>query len=140
MVTLDQISVPEEQSFAAAPACLTVFHDGSCPLCRREIAMAKRLTEGTGVAFVDVSSVRDAMVAPGLTASAAMRRFHVQRADGVLLSGAPAFIEMWSQAPRMRWVAKIAHRPWLLAGLDRLYSGFLIMRPAISSVLRRLER
>ena len=122
-----------------ANPCLTVFHDGSCPLCQREIALARRVTAGAGVAFVDVSGVSAGEVAPGLTADAAMRRFHVQRADGTMLSGAAAFLEMWSRSRRLAWLQKVARRPSLVAGLDRLYTFLLLIRPAISGLLRRIE-
>lgn len=121
-----------------AQPCLTVFHDGSCPLCRREIALARKVTEG--VAFVDVSGPAAGDVAPGLSAEAAMQRFHVRRADGVVLSGAAAFLEMWSQSPRLSWMRQIARRPLLVTALDWVYGAFLHVRPLISGLLRRLER
>jgi predicted DCC family thiol-disulfide oxidoreductase YuxK len=120
-------------------ACLTVFHDGSCPLCQREIALAKKVTEGEAVAFVDVSAAALGDVAPGLSADTAMRRFHVQRADGTLLSGAAAFLELWSRSPRLTWLNWIARRPLLVAVLDRLYAGLLVIRPSIAGLVRRLE-
>lgn len=123
-----------------SPACLTVYHDGSCPLCRREIALARKVTEETGVAFVDVSSARSGDVAPGLSPSAAMRRFHVRCANGELLSGAAAFLELWSRAPRLAWLVKVARRPLLVRALDRIYGFLLVIRPAVSAVVRRIER
>jgi predicted DCC family thiol-disulfide oxidoreductase YuxK len=120
-----------------ARQCLTVFHDGSCPLCRREIALARKVTEG--VAFVDVSGVGAGDVAPGLSAEAAMQRFHVRRADGTVLSGAAAFLEMWSQSPRLPWMRQIARRPLLVTALNWVYGAFLRVRPMISGLLRRME-
>ena len=122
-----------------ANPCLTVFHDGSCPLCQREIALARKVTAGEGVAFVDVSAASAGEVAPGLTAVAAMRCFHVQRADGTMLSGGAAFLEMWSRSPQLAWLQNVARRPFLVAALDRLYVFLLLIRPAISGLLRRIE-
>ncbi len=129
---------PSELS-AAMQACLTVFHDGSCPLCQREIALAKSLTGGVGVAFRDVSGLAGGDVAPGLSARAAMQRFHVQRADGTLLSGAAAFLEMWGASPRLRFAKKIQNSPRAVAALDRLYGAFLLARPRLSRGLRRYD-
>jgi predicted DCC family thiol-disulfide oxidoreductase YuxK len=117
--------------------CLTVFHDGSCPLCRREIALARKMAEG--VDFVDVSRAGTSDVAPGLPGNVAMQRFHVRRADGATLSGAAAFIEMWSHVPRLRWISPIGRRRWLVWLLDRIYGLFLHLRPAISGLLRRWD-
>jgi predicted DCC family thiol-disulfide oxidoreductase YuxK len=36
-------------------ARLTVFHDGACPLCRREIALMRRLDRRGRIEFVDVA-------------------------------------------------------------------------------------
>lgn len=130
----------QKQADAAGAACgLTVFHDGSCPLCRREIALAQKMTASENIAFVDVSTMHLSDVAPGLSADTAMRRFHVRRADGTLLSGAAAFIALWSQTPRLKWLAKLARWPAVIGALDVVYSGVLIVRPALSRVVRRLE-
>lgn len=125
------------QNSAPSEACLTVYHDGTCPLCRREMALAKRVTED--VAFVDVSGAGATEVAPGLTGDAAMQRFHVRLANGETLSGAAAFLEMWSQSPGLYWLRRWNRRPWLVRGLDAVYSVFLRVRPTISGVLRRFE-
>lgn len=34
---------------------VTVWHDGQCPLCRREIAMMRRLDRRGRIDFVDVA-------------------------------------------------------------------------------------
>ena len=120
-------------------ACgLTVFHDGSCALCRREIALVQGMTAHSDIAFVDVSG-RHGDAAPGLTTEAAMRRFHVRRADGTLLSGARAFIELWSVTPRFAWVKALARWPLVVRVLDGLYSGVLIIRPPLSRAVQRFD-
>lgn len=122
-------------------ACLTVYHDGSCPLCQREIALAQSLTHGHAIAFVDVSGLPDmGHVAPDLSASDAMRRFHVRRADGTLLHGAAAFIEMWSTSAKLKWLAPLGSSRRVVAVLDFLYGGFLRLRPALSAALKRYDR
>lgn len=118
---------------------LTVFHDGSCGLCRREIAMAQKMTAGLDVGFVDVSNRVGEAVAPGLTADSAMRRFHVRRADGTLLSGAAAFIELWSKSQRLAWLKHLARWPFVLRMLDIVYSGILIIRPPLSRLVNRID-
>ena len=117
---------------------LTVFHDGSCALCRREIALVQGMTAKSDIAFIDVSH-RDGEAAPGLTADAAMRRFHVRRADGTLLSGARAFIELWCRTPRFAWVKHLAQWPGVVSVLDVGYSGLLIIRPPLSRALQRFD-
>ena len=73
----------------------TVYFDGSCPLCRAEIAHYRGADRGAALCFVDVSE-KDTSLPNGLTRQQAMERFHVRAADGQLLSGAAAFVEVWS--------------------------------------------
>lgn len=131
----------ETQSPAATPvACLTVYHDGSCPLCQREIALMKSITPSDQVTFTDVSTLgAHDRVTADLTVNDAMRRFHVRRADGQLVSGAAAFITMWSASPKLRWLAAIGKSPRAVRLLDYLYSGFLRTRPPLSKTLRRYD-
>ncbi|PPC87212.1 MAG: hypothetical protein CTY31_00520 [Hyphomicrobium sp.] len=122
-------------------ACLTVYHDGSCPLCQREIALVKSLAHEGAIAFQDVS-MREASekVAADLTAADAMGRFHVRRADGTLLSGAAAFIAMWSASPRLRFLSVVGRSRTAVAILDGLYFVFLKLRPQLSQALRRYDQ
>ncbi len=69
-------------------ARVTVWHDGACPLCRREMAAMRRLDRAGAIRFVDVNA------ADGLSpAERAWRlgRFHAEE-DGQLLAGAAAFV------------------------------------------------
>ena len=61
---------------------LTVYYDGSCPLCRREIALYQRQRGAEQLAWHDISA--GAPTGPGLSCEAAMRRFHVRDAQGRL--------------------------------------------------------
>lgn len=110
---------------------LTLYYDGSCPLCSAEIKHYKAQPGGDRLAFVDVSRAENA-VGAGLTARQAMRRFHVRQSDGSLLSGARAFIAIWKELPRWRWAARIATIPGIPTLLEGLYRLFLPVRPFLS--------
>ena len=69
---------------------LTVWHDGACPLCRREIALMRRLDRRRAIAFVDAS---DAASSCPIDRGDLLARLHA-REDGRLLSGAAAFAAM----------------------------------------------
>lgn len=117
----------------------TVYFDGSCPLCRAEIAAYKRVDQAGACRFVDVSDPA-AAVPDDLTRDEAMRRFHVRAADGRLLSGAAAFVEVWSRLPSWRWAARIASWPGVLVLLEAGYRLFLPVRPFLSRSFGRLSR
>lgn len=123
---------------------LTVLYDGGCPLCRREIAHVQGLAQRQGssaLCFLDISGAGDDAVdaADAAERAALLARFHVQRADGSRLSGAAAFVAMWSRLPGWRWLARAARLPGMLALLELAYRGFLHLRPALQAAARRWE-
>lgn len=121
----------------AADARLTVFYDGSCPLCRREIHFYRQRTGAGQLAWIDVSRASDRDVADGLSRDAALSRFHVKAADGRLLSGGDAFAELWSALPRFAPMSRLFRpRPlrWLL---NRSYDLFLLGRPSLQRLARK---
>lgn len=123
-------------------ACgLTIFHDGSCPLCQREIALARRRCDPETTAFVDVSALGAGEIVTGpLTAGDAMRRFHVRTANGNLLSGAAAFLEMWGSTPGMSWLRRLRGAPRLVRALDAIYDHVVLpLRPRLAHLLTRRD-
>ena len=115
-------------------AACTVYFDGMCPVCSREISAYRRLRGGECINWVDASRCDAALLGAGLDRPSAMRRLHVRRGNGTngtngtLVSGAAAFVEIWHQLPALAWLARLcANRPALLA-LDKLYDGFLRLR------------
>ena len=116
---------------------LTVWFDGGCPLCRREISFMRRLDRRQAIDFVDVA-------VPGTPAScpvdraALLARFHA-REDGRVVSGAAAFAAMWRAIPLLRPLGLAARNPRVLAGLERLYQRFLRIRPRLQRLARQME-
>jgi predicted DCC family thiol-disulfide oxidoreductase YuxK len=130
---------------ACAPQPLTVLYDGSCPLCRREIAVYRGLQPlqpGAPVCFADVSDAA-LPVPPGTTRPQLLARFHVRRGDGELLSGAAAFLAflaLWAALPGWRWLAWLGRVPGAAWTMERGYRVFLRWRPALQRWAARIER
>ena len=112
---------------------LTVWFDGACPLCLREIALMKRLDRRGAIQFVDVAS-EDA-VCP-IDRAELLARFHA-REDGRLLSGAAAFAAMWRAIPVLRPLGLVARAPWALKILETLYVRFLRVRPRLQRLVTK---
>lgn len=115
---------------------LTVWHDGDCPLCRREIALMKRLDRRGAIEFVDASVAKSADCP--IDSRALLARFHAREGDR-LLSGAAAFAAMWRAIPILRPLGLAARNPTLLALLEMFYRGFLLFRPRLQRLANRLE-
>ena len=107
---------------------LTVWFDGGCPLCRREISLMRRLDRRGAIQFVDVAT--DQSSCP-IDPRALLQRFHAQEHDGPLLSGAAAFAAMWRAVPLLRPLGIMAHWAPFLALLEFAYGGFLRVRPRL---------
>jgi predicted DCC family thiol-disulfide oxidoreductase YuxK len=119
------------------PPALTVLYDGACPLCRREIGLYRRLQSDAPVCFADVSDAAVSLPARA-TRQQLLARFHVQRHDGELLSGAQAFLALWAVLPGWRWLALAGRLPGAVWLMERAYRLFLLGRPALQRWASRL--
>jgi predicted DCC family thiol-disulfide oxidoreductase YuxK len=118
LALLESLTLENKQ----APA--TVFYDGACSLCQREIAHYRRLEKAEAVRWVDISRDQATLDAHGLTRADAMQRLHVRDAAGNWHIGAWAFVELWSYLPGYRWLAAALRHSRTLPLLDRGYALF----------------
>ena len=88
----------------------SVLYNATCPVCNFEIQHYARYAGANNlpIRFDDLNS--DARVQWGLDADTAARRLYVLH-DGVLTSGIPAFLVLWAQMPKYRWLAKVVGLP-----------------------------
>ena len=110
---------------------LTVFFDGDCPLCRREIEFYKRRRGAERISWCDVSQAADTSLAPGLDKEVALARFHVQTGEGELKDGGDAFRALWRALPLFRPFALVLGLPGLRSLLNFAYDRFLAFRPRL---------
>jgi predicted DCC family thiol-disulfide oxidoreductase YuxK len=132
-MSMPEHKTPDTRSAGRADARLTVWFDGSCPLCRREIALFRRLDRRGAIHFEDVSQ-------PGagcpLDRADLLARFHARETGQTVVSGAAAFAAMWRAIPVLRPAGELARIPVLLWLLERLYAAFLKIRPRLQSLFR----
>lgn len=117
---------------------LTVYYDGSCPLCSREIAFYRRSAAADRLDWIDVS--RAAELGPGLDCRAALQRFHVRDPQGQLHHGAAGFARMWQELPGWRWLGRLCALPPLSWLAEAAYRLFLPLRPTLQRWLARRAR
>lgn len=111
---------------------LVVWYDSGCPLCRREIALMRRLDRAGRIRFLDAA---DPEASCPLDRSTMLARFHAME-KGVLLSGAAAFAAMWRAIPVLWPLGQAARIRIVERALDWAYSRFLRVRPRLQAWLR----
>lgn len=110
---------------------VTVWYDGGCPLCVREIALMDRLDRHGRIEFVNLD--RDDASCP-VDRDLLLRRMHAREGTGPLVDGAAAFAAMWRAIPALRPLGLLAKNRAVLWVLERLYRAFLVVRPAIQRI------
>ncbi len=106
----------------------TVYYDGGCPVCAREIEFYRNRPGGQSFAWVDVTQADEAALGPGLSREAAIARMHVRRADGTVVEGAAAFAELWRGMPGFRWLGRVLAVPPFNVLAELAYRAFLRAR------------
>jgi predicted DCC family thiol-disulfide oxidoreductase YuxK len=110
----------------------TVWYDGNCPLCVREIALMRRLDRCGAIYFVNAA---DAAAVCPMDRSILLARLHALEND-VILSGAAAFAAMWRAIPMLRPLGLLARNPLVLNALEQFYRLFLRIRPRLQRMMK----
>ena len=121
------------------PRQTEVYYDGACPVCIREIDFMRSRRGGDAITFSDVSDP-STPIPDDLDRERALSRFHVRTSDGALHDGAEGFVAMWNELPALRPLARFARLPGVLPILERLYRGFLRVRPVLQRVVGAYDR
>lgn len=114
---------------------VTVWYDGDCPLCRREISLMRRLDRRGAIAFVDAATRTGSCP---IDRRDLLLRFHALE-DGRMVSGAEAFAAMWRALPLLRPLGLLARNAMVLGFLERIYLGFLKVRPRLQRHIARWD-
>ena len=113
---------------------LTVFFDGSCPICSKEIAFYKTQVGADTLSWVDVSDGKTTITQETKSREELMARFHVQNSDGQLVSGGAAFAELWAALPAFKIIGKLFKLPVFSFMIDIGYDFFLVVRPKVQKL------
>ena len=84
---------------------IKVFFNNSCNLCRYEINHYKKIADSS-LEWIDITNNDEALKATSKTHKELLRRLHVIDNDEVI-SGAKAFVIIWSKIPKYKFLAKI---------------------------------
>lgn len=115
-----------------------VLYNANCPVCNFEISHYARYADETGlpIRFDDLNT--DARAAWGLDADTAARRLYVHH-NGTLTSGIPAFLVLWAQMPRYKWLGRIIGLP-VIKQIASVFYDFILAPVIYRWHLRRMAK
>ena len=102
---------------------LTVYFDGECPICRREIHLIKVFNRRECLQFIDFSTSAYRPTDHGLNQGDLGRVIHDRWSDGSIITGVEAFTEMW-EAIGFGVLARLSRLPLINALLVKAYTWF----------------
>lgn len=116
----------------------SLYYDGACPLCRKEVLVLKRLSNNS-INFVDIHQMDDV----GLPSKdMLLKRLHLRKANGKWLVGLDANVYAWSKTPYgvlfkilrvwpVRWLADSIYTRWADRRFKKRYKCSVINCPTI---------
>ena len=103
---------------------ISVYFDGKCSLCKREISYYKTIAPVNTFLWKDIASDPSYLQEINVSQSAALKRLHVLDHEKTLIIGFDAFIVIWSQIKLWKLVALIASLPIIILILKQSYNWF----------------
>ena len=96
---------------------LTIFFDGGCPLCKREVDFLQSKNQKGYLRFIDINSSDFSLdIKYGITYKQAMERIHALKSDGSVIKDIKVFQEAYSLLG-LGWI----YAPTKLPILDKLF-------------------
>ena len=123
---------------SAAPG-LTLFYDGQCPLCLREMQQLQHHDRKGLIYLVDIHSDEMHMKFPMIDKNQASNMLHAMRSDGSMLYGLDVTCTAWNLVGKHKWL-KILRLPVLRVIADAFYLLFARHRYTISGLLTGKQR
>jgi len=122
-----------------ALAPVTLYHDGHCPLCQREVAWLARHPRRERVALVDIQAAEFDAKALGRTFEAMMGRLHLQDAEGRWFMGMDASRALYAVLGyrRLVWLSCL---PGVAPLMDAGYRWFARRRVRLGRWMERRRR
>ena len=110
---------------------ITVFYDGKCRLCCKEINYYMRLDKQGRVHWVDITVTMDELESRGISQSDALLYLHALDNNGMLNVGVDAFALMWRHLPGWRMLSTLVNLPfvkWIAQHAYRIFAHWRFNR------------
>jgi len=114
---------------------MTMYYDGACPVCSREVSLYRKLDRDGAIRWYDVSASEGDLGADCVSQADALAIIHARLPDGRLVTGVEAFIAVWDRLSGFKRFAGVARwRPvtWMLG---KGYAWYAPRRKRVTRVL-----
>ncbi len=103
---------------------ITVFFDGKCGLCSKEINYYRKIAPDGIFIWHDITKSADDLKANGISLSEGLKLLHAKDIDGKFYVGVDSFILIWKQLKRWRLLAIFVSLPIIKQIINFAYKIF----------------
>ena len=103
---------------------ITVFYDGQCGLCSKEISYYQRIAPKGVFYWCDITQSIEQLSAIGVSYEAALKQLHVTDGEGQMHVAVDAFIIIWSQLKYWKLLAAVTALPLVKPLVNYVYTLF----------------
>lgn len=103
---------------------ITVFYDGKCGLCSKEISHYRKIAPDNIFYWQDITQSADELNMEGISLAAGLKLLHAKDESGLIYVGVDAFILIWKQLKRWHILAALVGLPIIRQIADIIYSAF----------------
>tara|TARA_B100000700_G_C14910164_1_gene791819 strand:+ start:467 stop:868 length:402 start_codon:yes stop_codon:yes gene_type:complete len=121
-------------------AKLTIFFDGGCPLCQREVDFLQSRNKEAKLKFIDINNSDLSLeLNYGITYKQAMQRIHALKSDGSIIKDLKVFQEAYKLIG-LGWVYAPTKLPLIDKLFEKIYSFWakyrlkITFRPSIEKL------
>lgn len=110
--------------FQRSPSMISVFFDGKCNLCSKEINYYQRIAPKNTFNWVDITKTPGELDKFEIKLSDGLRLMHVADSNGNISTGVDAFIIMWKQIKYWKFLGLFVSLPIVKQIANLLYQYF----------------
>ena len=103
---------------------ITVYFDGKCGLCSKEIRYYQRIAPAKIFVWADIATNPAPLAAHNIEQADALRRLHVLDDSGQWHIGVAAFLAIWRHLPLWKWLAPLVALPGIYHLAEFAYGRF----------------
>lgn len=100
---------------------ITVFYDGKCGVCAREIGHYRKVAPEGLFIWQDITEAAGGLQQEGISLTEGLKYLHAKDAAGTMHVGVDAFLLIWRQLTRWRWLARVVALPGIRQMANRAY-------------------